>query len=564
MQRTTSAALFRILLIGLWSAQPVDARAQATELDDSSFHREPSTSIARATVHARPGLVCTLHSANQKKESGLSVVTDDDGYARFYALRVPVDNPDRKQLLSCEDAKGRRFTYSADLSTDEPFRPHLIDLKREPGRDRPALQGDSMAVSQVELVARGYGLRPDPAYEPAGYAGWLLAASQTARMLEIKRVSRVKAGPTTILTPFWTGSILTGAPNYVSVQSYMNVPTGIPGGDGTSSTWISTWNGLGGLNGGFGIIQSGSGVETNPVAAAYFSWREYCCNDPNGTTYQGSFTPDPDDVLFVQNWYCDADGTPDVTGEYGCSFVQDLNSGALLNCTTSQSSPCAAARGLPLCATQPNAPNCMSPGTSAEFVIEFASNQLTPPTPDFPDLASTVTMQGFTTSAGHGGNTGRFYENVSTDPSVFIMGDFTNGVTRMNISLGSKDTTCFTTFPRQPPQDPPRVECTSLPLPNRDTPIDVARREELAAVILFGVIQDGGGVAVVGNNILHVPPRGPLSDTLGALPKELADRLSPLLHELPANARQMNALAAQLKGIVVTYRDAHLARIREP
>jgi hypothetical protein len=59
----------------------------------------------------------------------------------------------------------------------------------------------------------------------------------------------------------WTGSVLAGSPKYISVEGTFNVPKAIPGGDETTGTEESIWNGLGGFNTGSGLIQAGVNTE---------------------------------------------------------------------------------------------------------------------------------------------------------------------------------------------------------------------------------------------------------------------------------------------------------------
>jgi hypothetical protein len=546
------------------------AAFSATLISCVAASKPPSTVFVPVSVHAMAGLTCKLYANGHKQAEGITLVTDDDGYARFYAIRVDAHHPYRKQLLACRDARGATSTYAVDLGADRTFLPHPIDLKQERAQDRPALQGDPMLPSQQELISRGYGLRPDPIHAPVGYARWLLAASQPARVLESKRVINPKAGP--IVTPGsgWAGAVLTGAPRYVAVQAYMNVPTAIPGGDDSGGTQTVFWNGLGGFNTGSGLIQSGFFLTTDSVAASYNTFREYCCNDPNGITYDGAFSPNPGDVLFVQNWYCDEDGTVDLNGGFGCSFVHDLTNGALLNCT-SQSTMCTAAKGLPLCSIDDTVPNCMTPGFSAEFIAEQTSDQHGTPAA-FTDFTPTVAITGLATSNGNVGTVGRFFEYAGTDPTTFVLTDWTNASTVLDVKISSSgDTTCFTAYPRKaypqglPDQNSPvSNKCVAAPLPSSNSPLDIARREELVAVILYGIIQDAGGVAVVGGKLVRIPPRGPISETLASLPGGLSERVAPLLRDLPNTGAGINALAVQLTKAVVSYRDTNLSRSSQP
>src|SRR4051812_6595584 len=45
-------------------------------------------SFASASIHALPGLQCSLYPSAGDQSKGLTVFTDDDGYARFHAVRA--------------------------------------------------------------------------------------------------------------------------------------------------------------------------------------------------------------------------------------------------------------------------------------------------------------------------------------------------------------------------------------------------------------------------------------------------------------------------------------------
>ena len=48
----------------------------------------PKKSYTPASVRALPGLKCSLYPAGAAPSKGLTVFTDDDGYARFHAVRA--------------------------------------------------------------------------------------------------------------------------------------------------------------------------------------------------------------------------------------------------------------------------------------------------------------------------------------------------------------------------------------------------------------------------------------------------------------------------------------------
>ncbi len=187
-----------------------------------------------ASVRALPGLECQLYPEGSVPSKGVTVFTDDDGYARFHAVRAAASDKIQRLALSCKDSGGRSSAFSADLTSEDTFRPRPLNLAGERGTDRPALAGDPLSYSQSELIQAGYGVRPDPEAEPAAYSRWLAAARMPGRMLQAKRPSPHSHTVTTQTASPWVGSVLAGAPYYISVEGGFNVPTAIPGGDETS------------------------------------------------------------------------------------------------------------------------------------------------------------------------------------------------------------------------------------------------------------------------------------------------------------------------------------------
>jgi len=395
----------------------------------------PKNHYSEASVYALPQLQCKLHPTGDRTTKPLNVFTDDDGYARFYAVQATSIDAVHNYTLDCEDSAGKPHYYSVDLLSEETFAPHPLDLTTERGTDRPALTGDPLAYSQEELLQRGYGLRPDPTKDPEVYAEWLAGASMKGRMLEVKRPSSTSHGVTTTTANPWTGSVLTGAPNYISTQATFNVPEVVPDGDETASgTEIAIWNGLGGFRTGSGLIQGGVGIETSGLVATYSSWREYCCGDGDSNGYGGAFTPKPGEKVFSQEWYCDSNGNLALNGGYGCTFLQDLKTGAVLSCTSPTGKPCWSVKALPLCSADSTVKNCMTTGSAAEFIIENQSPQCCTPSTPFTDLASKVTITG----SAYSSTTNAYSQTISNDPAVSLLADFTNTTSHMNVSLGKR------------------------------------------------------------------------------------------------------------------------------
>lgn len=430
----TAAGMALLMVASAWGQdRPTDQTAP-----DPAAPSTIKKTYTPASVRALPGLQCKVYPAGAPSANAVTVFTDDDGYARFHAVRAAAVDKVQRLTIDCADANGNSTTYSADLTSDDTFAPHPLNLANERGTDRPPLTGDPLSYSQSELIQAGYGLRPDPS-DAGPYSRWLAAARRPGRMLEIKRPSArpqtapgksVKDGP-------WTGSVMSGAPKYLSIEAYFSVPTAIPSGDETANTEISIWDGLGGYGlgpNGSGLIQGGVFVQTTPSVALYGAFREYCCGDGPSNGY-ASYVPNPGDEIYSQNWYCDTNGNIAINGGYGCSYVDDITSGAILNCVSPTGSSCWSVPALPLCSKDPTYPNCMTLGKTAEFIIENETSGA------FPDFTPTVDIYGSAESS----TTGSFTQTVTTDPKVTTLVDYTNTTSHMTVSLGTTNETYFST-----------------------------------------------------------------------------------------------------------------------
>ena len=281
--------------------------------------------FAPASVFAAPGLQCKLYPLGDDPSKGINVFTDDDGYARFHAVKATAADTVRLLTLACGEPAGKLSTYSIDLTSDETFATRPIDLAKQRGIDRPALTGNPLEYSQAELIRLGFGLRPDPT-DTAAYARWHAAASLPAVWIckvtvplsfQIPYLHWKPAAPgwdryskvSVRIRVSLSGPSDTGT--YVSSEATFIVPQAIPGAEGTTTTHVAIWNGLGGYliapdEG--GLIQGGIQIGTTPYTASYVSFREYCCSNPNSNGYGGYFTPNPGDKIYSTSWYCDASG----------------------------------------------------------------------------------------------------------------------------------------------------------------------------------------------------------------------------------------------------------------
>ncbi len=400
--------------------------------------------LTPAAIKAAPDLKCKLHLADGAASDGLTVYTDEDGYARFHALKTTAESTARRHMLTCSNEAGQVSTFPVDLAANETFAPRPFDLSKARGVDRPALTGDPKSFTQEQLVQRGYGLRPDPEKAPDAYRAWLEAASRPGRILLAKKEGdKISHGVTTTQAPTWIGTVMTGSAPYALITSVFVVPTAQPGAWGTTGTAAVIWPGLGGFNTGSGLIQAGVGIYTSATTAVYTTWREYCCGDADSNGYGGAFTPSPGDKILAQVWYCDANGAVNLNGGFGCSYLYDYNSQAIFGCTAPRgqpsSSPCWSVKALPACSVSPNTPNCMTFGVTAETIVENASPQLTPPTDQFPPFTPSLFM---TALAGAPGKA----VTLETDPSVLLLTDYPHRPPPVTVAIVANETS-FTVGP---------------------------------------------------------------------------------------------------------------------
>jgi hypothetical protein len=496
-RKRVAGCLFGFLLLGV---APAFGQAESAHAIASA----PKKSFTPASFAAQPDLQCQVYPPGSKSSQGITVFTNDDGYARFHAVRATASDSVQRLAADCINSAGVSYSYSVDLTSADTFASRPLDASKERGIDRPALEGDPLSYTQVELLHAGYGLRPDPK-DTGAYARWLAGATIPARMLTATRphpmsgsgrtpnvkpampdaqtesTARLKTaahnGTVDRTTdPWWVGSTLNGAPEYTGIEATFNVPTPIPGGDETKAgTSIAIWTGVDG--GDEALIQTGVGLRTTASTALLWSWREYCCGDAASNNYSGAFTPNPGDKIYAHAWYCNSSGEVNPKGAYGCSYLLDMTTGMLLNCTEANTGSCPSA---------PAPSSWTSFGVEADFVIEDQTPQMYPgwnattaytngqianydlpyagypyialanntgqppstspkfwaPYPQgmaFTDFTPTVTMAGSAQST----TTGTFSQTVSTDPLVDKLIDFTSTVSHMDISLGTTDQTYF-------------------------------------------------------------------------------------------------------------------------
>jgi hypothetical protein len=336
-----------------------------SSVPESGNTAKPRKSYLPASAITWPGATCSLHpEGSTDPGETIPVLADEDGIARFYAVRASAEEVTRRLSLDCHDEEGRVGNYPVDLDSDFTFQMHEPMVTPSSDSLRPALIGDPLQYSQSELLEGGYGLRPDPAENPDAYDRWLKAATRPLRWVKSKaRELPVSFGPTSIsqspvgctvchpptTTTKWStdwggpallGNNTLGTILFTIVSAEIKVPTAIPGGDGTGNADAGLWAGLGGLSNDASdnpLIQSGVAIRTSPTAASYVAFLQYW---PAQSNAWGLFNVNQGDTISVQAWACDASGNVSTTGEYGCFWAWDETTGRVQTCYSSASPSC--------------------------------------------------------------------------------------------------------------------------------------------------------------------------------------------------------------------------------
>jgi hypothetical protein len=426
-----------------------DAFSQVTGPDGPAQYEQ-------ASVEVPAGATCLLHPAgNADPRQSIPVYSDEDGVARFHAVRPTGPNSVEQLELDCTQSDGSSKTYSVDLRLESTFAPRPFDPSRTDLKVRPALSGDPLSYTQEQLIQAGYGLRPDPIRNWEGYQRWLAAASvETYKLRRDPRVSLTNslsrrrpepeaAGPDT--TPEidatvytnpssgWVGAVLSGsyqknatpdlAYSYIENEATFDIPTITPGGHGTGTTATTIWNGLD------NVFQAIVDVNTTATAAS-FGIHHQCfgsaAHTGADTDNAGTrFTPNPGDKIYAQEWYCDAKGNLNLSGGHACTLMQDITQGVSWQCDQASSSDCPSY-------TLKAGDNL---GFWADFIIENDTSQVVPGSHEWPDFSPVTMLGSALVVQGTGVSGDGAWVTTSTDPTVTVWTDNTTSTGRLAVTL---------------------------------------------------------------------------------------------------------------------------------
>jgi hypothetical protein len=285
----------------------------------SSTHPAIDTTLRRSVRVGESNAVGfeVLPHALCQLDDGVRFATSDDGFGSFFA--TPQVAGVTRGRLACDDAAGRRATYSIELvaSPDAP----VLTLPLLKGAMRPALAGDPMAPTQDELRAMGYPSRPDAVTNPEHYALWLRAVSHPATVVSGRPVAAPGQRGAPLNTGNWAGYGVraTGSKQYTNVATDVYVPIISRYDAAAPMNIVSYWTGLGGFgsNGGGmfqGGIQVNASLSGSTIVATTNPWIEFInASGPCCTMQIWSFQPNPRDEMFFEFYYGFA-GNPGPSG----------------------------------------------------------------------------------------------------------------------------------------------------------------------------------------------------------------------------------------------------------
>lgn len=338
---------FTPLMVACSSSAPSSSPVQANM---SALSAAPSVAASPVYVTAWPDAQCSLHpSGSTDPADALDVFADDLGVVTFVAAHAILGDAITSLSLDCQDTTGRTSSYILDLTSDATFQPVSgIPSAQWPANSVLPPLTDPTQFSDGQLIAAGYGLRPDPTQTPKAYAMWLKAVSQTTRrVLNNGHETKIKSGATQDSFN-WSGAAvpctgITGRSGCSTLQAtYMG--TTVPTVSFVASSGASIWGGLGGWNGDVALIQDGFQIQTNSTNTAMiqYAWKEYWSgNGVGGSGYATEISlgnVSPGDYIYAEAWACDSSGSVNSGGGYGCFYFDDYTQSWSVTCDTPSSS----------------------------------------------------------------------------------------------------------------------------------------------------------------------------------------------------------------------------------
>jgi hypothetical protein len=231
-----------------------------------------------------------------------------------------------------------------------PVESALVHLQS--GKLRPLLSLDeALKLTDEEVLARGYPLRPHPEEAPRAFRSWLQSVSMPMTEVEPHPISNPgkshgkskQAGPAT--SNNWSGFELDRTIRKVSirpprisfserydyVKAQWHVPALIPEHD--QYTHSALWVGLDG-DGTDDLVQAGTEQDCNNydflfvniTATTFYAWTEFLPQQPSEQVISG-FTVNPGDLIQTEVWMGNAGSMPTLAGAFGVFWITNLTTG---------------------------------------------------------------------------------------------------------------------------------------------------------------------------------------------------------------------------------------------
>ena len=274
------------------------------------------------SIATTPEASCVLRPAGiSDGQHMLRLDADDQGVVRFHSLAT--DSSSANMALDCAQKDGGSASYSVLLRADAVSPVSAPAPRFQPsGRLRPALSGDPAALSNRDLVARGYPRRPDASKAPAAYAKWLESVSRDVTLVSPRMVARPDFRPRSArpaLIPStqtfnaqfanWAGAYVTNpVGQFYQIQAEWLVPlvNTIPASLIYADT--ATWIGLD--NGASDLVQSGTdsnsfNFDDNWTFTTYNTWLESL---PDNSYFLPNFSTNAFDHISVDIFLADENG----------------------------------------------------------------------------------------------------------------------------------------------------------------------------------------------------------------------------------------------------------------
>jgi hypothetical protein len=316
----------------------------------------PPRTFTRLAVQTDPHALCTVHQEGCDIERPLKAFADPEGIVRF-DLRPSGESPVVHRFILDAEVDGNvtqyplelRFSFEPTDAMPVPKGGH--SLPRQGLRPRPPLsQDDMLGLSHIELLQRGYPLRPSPETAPEIFRSWRRLVSIPGYVLEPHTIARPDTfhvprlpAESTATSNNWCGFELpsflkisglglpAGFMHYDYVRGMWTVPSASP--SLNRSTCSSMWVGIDG-DGTADLVQAGTETDTanyfngfiSATLLTFYAWTEFLPQQSTAVQIT-NFPVSAGDQMFVEVWIGNQESGPSLNGKFGVFFMMNLNTG---------------------------------------------------------------------------------------------------------------------------------------------------------------------------------------------------------------------------------------------